>query len=117
MIVSFKTQLPLSFGVRKGWPYKRFLNHHLNKMRDNGQLQNILERNALKKHSCQTQDGPISIQITKMIFPFIVFLLGGTIAVSLVFAEKVAFGRLNSSKSSLTAHSNLSDEIFSQTSE
>ena len=98
MIVPFKTQLPLSFGVRKGWPYTRFLNHHLNKMRDNGQLQNILERNALKKHSCETQDGPISIQFTKMIFPFIIFLVGGTVSVSLFFAEKVAFGRLNSSE-------------------
>ena len=111
MIVPFKTQLQLSFGVRKGWPYKRFLNHHLNKMRDNGLLQNILERNAFKKNSCETQDGPISIQFTKMIFPFIIFLLGGTIAVSLFFAEKVAFGRMNSSESSLTAHSNPSDEI------
>ena len=117
MIVPFKTQFPLSFGVRKGWPYKRFLNHQLNKMRDNGQLQNILERNAIKKHSCETQDGPISIQFTKMIFPFIIFLLGGTIAVSISFAEKVAFGRHNSSESSLTAHSNLSEEIFSHTSE
>ena len=113
MIVPFKTQLPLSFGVRKGWPYKRFLNFHLNRMRDNGQLQNILERNAFKKHSCQTQDGPISIQFTKMIFPFIIFLLGGTIAVSLFFVEKVTFGRLNSSESSLTVHSNLSDDTFS----
>ena len=111
MIVPFKTQLSLSFGVRKGWPYKRFLNHHLNRMRENGQLQSILERNALKKHSCQTQDSPISIQFTKMIFPFIIFLVGGTVAVSLFFAEKVAFGRFNSSESSLTAHSNLSDDI------
>ena len=109
MIVPFKTPLPLSFGVRKGWPYKRFLNFHLNKMRDNGLLQNILERNAFKKHSCETQDGPISIQFTKMIFPFIIFLLGGTIAVSLLFAEKVAFTRLNSSEPSLTVHRNLPD--------
>ena len=116
MIVPFKTQLSLSFGVRKGWPYKRFLNHQLNKMRDNGQLHNILERNAFK-NSCETQDGPISIQFTKMIFPFIIYLLGGTIAVSISFAEKVAFERHNSSESSLTAHNNLSEEIFSHTSE
>ena len=86
-------------------------------MRDNGQLQNILERNAFKKHSCETQDGPISIQFTKMIFPFIIFLVGGTVSVSLFFAEKVAFVRLNSSELSLTAQSNPSDEIFSQKSE
>ena len=88
-VVDFKRIALSTFGMRKGLPYRPFFNFHINKMRQNGLLGNIIERNALKKPQCPTEDALFSIHFLKMIFPFTIFLLGVMIAIAALLVEEV----------------------------
>ena len=88
-VVDFKRIALSTFGMRKGLPYRPFFNFHINKMRQNGLLGNIIERNALKKPQCPTEDALFSIHFLKMVFPFTIFLLGVMIAIAALLVEEV----------------------------
>ena len=88
-VVDFKRIALSTFGMSKGLPYRPFFNFHINKMRQNGLLGNIIERNALKKPQCPTEDALFSIHFLKMVFPFTIFLLGVMIAIAALLVEEV----------------------------
>ena len=84
-IISIKTS-DGSFGVRKGFPYARFLNHEIGMMKESGLVQKLIEKYALEEPNCDTEKesgNQVSITFQKVIFPFVLILVG--IILSLIF--------------------------------
>ena len=73
-----------SFGVKKGLPFTKFLNYELNKLRASGVLQNVL---AIPKQSCPLDENPMPITLSKTVFLFAVFVLGGLLSIILFIVE------------------------------
>ena len=78
-----------SIGIKKGLPFKNFLNHELNKLRGAGVLQNIF---AIPNQNCPLDDNPMPITFSKMIFVFTAFVLGGTLSI-IIFIFERAFSK------------------------
>ena len=74
-----------SIGVKKGLPLTKFLNYELNKLRGSGVLQNVL---AIPKQNCPLDENPMPITFSKMVFLFIVFVLGGILSIIMLIVEK-----------------------------
>ena len=74
-----------SIGVKKALPLTKFLNYELNKLRGSGVLQNIL---AVPTQSCPINENPIPITFSKTVCLFIVFVLGGTVSISIFIIER-----------------------------
>ena len=88
MVVKMQEAL-MSIGVKKGLPYRKFLNRELSKLRGSGILQNIL---AIPKLTCPLDEELIPITFSKMIFLFTVFALGGTLSI-IIFIFEQAFSK------------------------
>ena len=73
-----------SIGVKKGLPFTKFLNYELNKLRGSGVLQNVL---AIPKQNCPLDENPMPITFSKMVFLFIVFVLGGILSIIILIVE------------------------------
>ena len=73
-----------SFGVKKGLPFTKFLNYELNKLRASGVLQNVL---AIPKQSCPLDENPMPITLSKTVFLFTVFVLGGLLSIIIFIVE------------------------------
>ena len=74
-----------SFGVKKAFPFTKFLNYKLNKLRGSGVLQNIL---TIPKQNCPLNENPMPITFHKMVFLFTVFVLGGILSIIIFTFEK-----------------------------
>ena len=75
-----------TFGVKKGLPFTPFLNAEIIKLQSSGVMQQIMQRNALKKTICpktKSFDGNDQIKFQKVVFPFSIILFG--IVFSMVF--------------------------------
>ena len=75
-----------SFGVKKGLPFTKFLNYELNKLRASGVLQNVL---TIPKQSCPLEENPMPITLSKTVFLFTVFVLGGILSILIFIFERV----------------------------
>ena len=73
-----------SFGVKKGLPFTKFLNYELNKLRASGVLQNVL---TIPKQSCPLEENPMPITLSKTVFLFTVFVLGGILSIIIFIVE------------------------------
>jgi hypothetical protein len=79
-----------SFGVTKKFPFARFMNHEITRLRGSGMLDAILEKHGMKKPICEeTNDEVKSISIQKVILPFVIVSLGMTLALLILAAEKL----------------------------
>ena len=102
MVVPIKFA-PSSIVIKKGLPYRKFMNHHINKLRGSGIMQHLLEKHATKKPLCQTEEKPKSIQFKKVIFPFFIYVIGVISALAIFFieliiahrSEKIQIGKRN----------------------
>ena len=74
-----------SIGVKKAFPYTRFLNTELNKIRGSGLLQNIM---AIPKQNCPMDEKLMPITLPKMVFLFTVFVLGGILSIIIFIFER-----------------------------
>ena len=74
-----------SFGVKKAFPFTKFLNYKLNKLRGSGVLQNIL---TIPKQNCPLNENPMPITFHKMVFLFTVFVLGGILSIIIFTFER-----------------------------
>lgn len=88
MVVPIKFA-PSSIVIKKGLPYTKFMNHHINKLRGSGIMQHLLEKHATKKPLCQTEEKPKSIQFKKVIFPFFIYVIGVISALAIFFIELI----------------------------
>ena len=79
----------MSFGVKKGLPYTKFLNRELSKLRGSGVLQNIL---AIPKLTCPLDEELIPITFSKIIFLFTIFVFGGALSI-IIFVFEQAFSK------------------------
>ena len=52
-------------------------------------MQHLLEKNATKKPLCQTEEKPKPIQFKKVIFPFLVYIIGVISALAIFFIENI----------------------------
>ena len=73
-----------AIAVKKGLPFTKFLNFELNKLRGSGVLQNVL---AIPKQSCPMDENPMPITLTKTVFLFTVFVLGGLLSIIIFIVE------------------------------
>ena len=83
--------IPVSIGMKKGSPYTPFLNYQINKLRMTGILQNTLTRHEMIKNPCghiDEGDGPISISIKKVVFLFVILIVGSVTSALVLFIEK-----------------------------
>ena len=83
--------IPVSIGMKKGSPYTPFLNYQINKLRVTGILQNTLTRHEMIKNPCghiDEGDGPISISIKKVVFLFVILIVGSVTSALVLFIEK-----------------------------
>ena len=88
MVVQFK--FPAStMVIQKELPFTKFLNREIGILRESGIIQQIYEKHAKKKHSCQTEEKPKPIQFKKVIFPFFVYIIGVISALAIFFIEKI----------------------------
>ena len=67
----------------------KFLNREIGILRESGIIQQIYEKHAKKKHSCQTEEKPKSIQFKKVIFPFFIYMIGVISALAIFFIELI----------------------------
>ena len=71
---------PKSFAVKKNFPYARFLNYEITKLRESGMIDVILTRNQFKPPQCQDQEteetNQEKISLQKVILPFTLILIG-----------------------------------------
>ena len=74
-----------SIGVKKAFPFTRFLNNELNKIRGSGLLQNIM---AIPKKNCPMDEKLMPITLPKMVFLFTVFVLGGILSIIIFIFER-----------------------------
>ena len=74
-----------SIGVKKAFPFTRFLNNELNKIRGSGLLQNIM---AIPKQNCPMDEKLMPITLPKMVFLFTVFVLGGILSIIIFIFER-----------------------------
>ena len=88
MVVKMQEAL-MSIGVKKGLPYTKFLNRELSKLRGSGVLQNII---AIPKLTCPLDEELIPITFSKIIFLFIILVLGGTLSI-IIFIFERAFSK------------------------
>ena len=92
-----------SIVIKKELPYTKFINHHISKLRGFGIMQHLLEKHAMKKPLCQTEEKSKSIQFKKVIFPFFIYVIGVISALAIFFIEliiahrneKIQFGKQN----------------------
>ena len=88
MVVPIKFA-PSSIVIKKELPYTKFINHHISKLRGSGIMQHLLEKHAVKKPLCQTEETPKSIQFKKVIFPFFIYMIGVISALAIFFIEHI----------------------------
>ena len=74
-----------SIGVKKAFPFTRFLNNELNKIRGSGLLQNIM---TIPKQNCPMDEKLMPITLPKMVFLFTVFVLGGILSIIIFIFER-----------------------------
>ena len=92
MVVQFK--FPAStMVIQKELPFTKFLNREIGILRESGIIQQIYEKHAKKKHSCQTEEKPKPIQFKKVIFPFFVYIIGVISALAIFFIENIIVKR------------------------
>ena len=89
MIFDFSS-LYQSFGLRKGSPYREFLNVEIIRLKEIGMIQNALNRDAIQPN-CPNQDieeggtGPIIFE--KVVLPFTIFSAGVLFALVFMILE------------------------------
>ena len=83
MVVKMQDDL-ISIGVKKALPFTKFLNYELNKLRGSGVLQNVL---AIPKQNCPLDENPMPITLSKTVFLFTVFVLGGLLSIIIFIVE------------------------------
>ena len=104
-----------SFGVKKGLPFTKFLNFELNKLRESGVLQNVL---AIPKQSCPLDENPMPITLSKTVFLFAVFVLGGLLSIIIFIVESAVSNKKDGTlKKNDEKHCNTFKENFSKTDE
>ena len=86
MVIKMQDELG-SFGVKKAFPFTKFLNYKLNKLRGSGVLQNTL---TITKQNCPLNENPMPITFHKMVFLFTVFVLGGILSIIIFIFERAA---------------------------
>ena len=84
MVIKMQDELG-SFGVKKAFPFTKFLNYKLNKLRGSGVLQNTL---TIPKQNCPLNENPMPITFHKMVFLFTVFVLGGILSIIIFIFER-----------------------------
>ena len=87
----------MSFGVRRGLPYKKFMNIKVGKLKGFGMLQNILNRNApisncFDENSNHEEATPIRFE--KVVLPFIIFAIS-TISATIIMALEKCFWKVS----------------------
>ena len=104
-----------SIGVKKGLPLTKFLNYELNKLRGSGVLQNVL---AIPKQNCPLDENPMPITFSKMVFLFIVFVLGGILSIIMLIVEKAVSNKKDGTLKKIDEKQcNIVKENFSKTDE
>ena len=104
-----------SIGVKKGLPFTKFLNYELNKLRGSGVLQNVL---AIPKQNCPLDENPMPITFSKMVFLFIVFVLGGILSIIMLIVEKAVSNKKEGTLKKIDEKQcNIVKEKFSKTDE
>ena len=104
-----------SIGVKKGLPLTKFLNYELNKLRGSGVLQNVL---AIPKQNCPLDENPMPITFSKMVFLFIVFVLGGILSIIMLIVEKAVSNKKDGTLKKIDEKQcNIVKEKFSKTDE
>ena len=102
-----------SIGVKKGLPFTKFLNFELNKLRGSGVLQNVL---AIPKQNCPLDENPMPITFSKMVFLFIVFVLGGILSIIMLIVEKAVSNKKDGTLKKIDEKQcNIVKEKFSKT--
>ena len=80
-------------GIQKGLPYTCFMNHEITKLRGSGMLQLFFLRHASKTPTCNYSDGNdntvVSLSIQKIVFLFVIILLGMVLSVKIFAVEKI----------------------------
>ena len=77
-----------SIGAKKALPFTKFLNYGLNKVKGSGVLQNIF---AIPKRNCPLDENPIPITFFKMVFLFVVFIVGVILSSIIIILEKAVW--------------------------
>ena len=104
-----------SIGVKKGLPFTKFLNYELNKLRGSGVLQNVL---AIPKQNCPLDENPMPITFSKMVFLFIVFVLGGILSIIILIVESAVSNKKDGTLKKIDEKQcNIVKESFSKTDE
>ena len=104
-----------SIGVKKGLPLTKFLNYELNKLRGSGVLQNVL---AIPKQNCPLDENPMPITFSKMVFLFIVFVLGGILSIIILIVESAVSNKKDGTLKKIDEKQcNIVKENFSKTDE
>ena len=104
-----------SIGVKKGLPLTKFLNYELNKLRGSGVLQNVL---AIPKQNCPLDENLMPITFSKMVFLFIVFVLGGILSIIMLIVEKAVSNKKDGTLKKIDEKQcNIVKEKFSKTDE
>ena len=104
-----------SIGVKKGLPFTKFLNYELNKLRGSGVLQNVL---AIPKQNCPLDENPMPITFSKMVFLFIVFVLGGILSIIILIVESAVSNKKDGTLKKIDEKQcNIVKEIFFKTDE
>ena len=78
-----------SFVMRKGLPYTSFFNYQINQLRGSGILQYIYKKHNLKTPSCDPEEKLHSISLQKVVFPFLIYIIGAILAVVIFIIEKI----------------------------
>ena len=78
-----------AFVINKKLAYTKLLNHQISKLRGPGIMEHLLERHAIKKPFCKTEEKLKSIQFKKVIFPFFVYMIGVISALAIFFIENI----------------------------
>ena len=90
-VISIKTS-DGSFGVEKGFPYARFLNHEIGMMKESGLVKKVIEKYALEEPDCDTEttsENQVSITFQKVIFPFVIILFGIILSIIFLAVERI----------------------------
>ena len=84
---------PKSYAVKKNFPYARFLNYEITKLRESGMIDVILARNQFRPPQCQDQESEETNQekmsLQKVILPFTLILIGMTLACIILSIENI----------------------------
>ena len=76
-----------SFVMRKGLPYTSFFNYQINQLRGSGILQYIYKKHNLKTPSCDPEEKLHSISLQKVVFPFLIYIIGAILAFVIFIVE------------------------------